>query len=364
MNHLKTKLFSAIGIIAIFVSLLVVAYPLPVKADQFDEQIAALKKKVQDTQALADSKASEVNTLKGKLASIEADINAAQQQLNLTRLEIRRTQATIDENNRQLATQQEILRNNLKTIYKEGDISPIEVLASSKNLSDFVAQQQYLGAIKRKVDENITKIEALKKELDIKKNQLNAQSTQQETVVNQIAAKRAEQQSILARTQGEESNYLNVIKEDNAKIADLRRQQAAIIASFSSNVRYGGTGGYPWAGAPFPNSIPDPWGMYQRQCVSYTAWKVAATGRNMPYWGGRGNAYQWPANARAAGIPVDGNPQVGDVAISSAGYYGHAMYVESILGNGKVRVSQYNANWDGAYSVSDVSVAGLQFIHF
>lgn len=364
MNQFRTKLIALTSIVAIFVLLFSAFLPTSVRADQFDEQIAALKKKVQDTQALADQKSAEVNTLKGKLASIEADINAAQQQLDLTRLEIRRTQATIDETNRQLARQQEILKDNIKTIYKEGSISPIEVLASSKNLSDFVSQQQYLGAIKRKVDDNIVKIEQLKKELDVKKGQLNAQSTQQEAVVSQIAAKRAEQQSILARTQGEESNYLNIIKEDNAKIADLRRQQAAIIASFSSNVRYGGTGGYPWAGAPFPNSIPDPWGMYQRQCVSYTAWKVASTGRSMPYWGGRGNAYQWPGNARAAGIPVDGSPRVGDVAISSAGYYGHAMYVEAILGNGKVRVSQYNANWDGAYSVSDVSTSGLQFIHF
>jgi surface antigen len=103
--------------------------------------------------------------------------------------------------------------------------------------------------------------------------------------------------------------------------------------------------------------------MYKRQCVSYTAWKVASTGRHMPYWGGRGNASQWPSNARAAGIPVDGNPRVGDVAISSAGYYGHAMYVEAVNGS-TVRVSQYNAAWDGSYSTSDVSVAGLQFIHF
>ena len=229
MKQFKTKLIAVAGIFAIFVLLFSAFLPSPVKADQFDEQIAALKKKVQDTQALADQKSAEVNTLKGKLASIEADINAAQQQLDLTRLEIRRTQATIDETNRQLARQQDILKDNIKTIYKEGSISPIEVLASSKNLSDFVSQQQYLGAIKRKVDDNIVKIEQLKKELDVKKGQLNAQSTQQETVVNQIAAKRAEQQSILARTQGEESNYLNVIKEDNAKIADLRRQQAAII---------------------------------------------------------------------------------------------------------------------------------------
>jgi len=278
---------------------------------------------------------------------------------------MRSTEATIDQTNRDMEKQKLILRDNLKLIYRSGNISPIEVLASSKNLSDFVSQQQYLGAIKRKVDDNLNKIEALKKELDIKKGQLAAQSVQQQTVVNQIATKRAEQASILARTQGEESNYRSVIKEDESKIASLKAQQAAIISSYSTNVQYGGTGGYPWANAsPFPNSYPDPWGMYQRQCVSYTAWRVAKSGRNMPYWGGVGNAYQWPGNARAAGIAVDGNPQPGDVAISSAGYYGHAMYVESVLGGGKVRVSQYNANWSGNYSVSDVSIAGLEFIHF
>lgn len=364
MNQIKTKIGAAMGIIAVFVSLLVVGLPQTAKADQYDEQIAALKKKVQETQAAADGKANEANTLKGKIASIEAEISAAQHQLDLTNLEIRRTQAEIERSNKELDRQKDILRDNLRMIYRQGTISPIEVVASSKNLSDFVSQQQYLGAIKKKVDDNVDKIEKLKKELDDKKGQLNAQSSQQQTVVNQIAAKRSEQQNLLARTQGEESNYRKIAEADNAKIAELRRQQVAIISSYSSNVKYGGSGGYPWAGAPFPNSIPDPWGMYQRQCVSYTAWKVASSGRNMPYWGGRGNASQWPGNARAAGIPVDGNPRVGDVAISSAGYYGHSMYVEAVLGNGKVRVSQYNANWDGMYSTSDVPIAGLQFIHF
>lgn len=364
MNQIKTKIGAAIGIIAVFVSMLVIMSPRAAVADQYDEQIAALKKKVQETQAAADSKASEASSLKGKIASIEAEIAAAQHQLDLTNLEIRKTQSEIERNNKEMERQKEILRDNLRMIYRQGNISPLEVVASSKNLSDFVSQQQYLSAIKNKVDENVDKIDKLKKELDNKKGQLNAQSSQQQTTVNQIAAKRAEQQSLLARTQGEESNYRKIAESDNAKINELRSQQAAINRSYSSNVQYGGSGGYPWANVPFPNSMPDPWGMYKRQCVSYTAWKVASTGRNMPYWGGYGNASQWPGNARAAGIPVDGNPRVGDVAISSQGYYGHSMYVEAVLGNGKVRVSQYNANWDGMYSTSDVTIAGLQFIHF
>ena len=108
----------------------------------------------------------------------------------------------------------------------------------------------------------------------------------------------------------------------------------------------------------------DNWGMYNRECVSYTAFRVAASGRHMPYWGGSGNANQWDDNARAAGIPVDGNPRVGDVAISNAGYYGHAMYVEAVHGDGTISISQYNADWRGTYSTNRISIGSLVFIHF
>ena len=363
-NKIKISIGACLTIFAFMASSFVILSPLVAKASPIDEQIAALNKKVQEASAVADSKKSEADTLKGKLASIEAEISAAQEQLNLTALEIKRTQANIDESNREMEKQKLILRDNLRMIYKSGSISPIEVVASSKNLSDFVAQQQYLDAIKRKVDDNLNKIEQLKKDLDAKKGQLTAQSSEQERTVAGIAAKRSEQQSLLDRTQGEESNFRKVIAEDTEKIKGLRRQQAAIISSYSTNVRYGGTGSYPWANVDFPNDYPDDWGMYKRQCVSYTAWKVDNSGRNMPRWGGRGNANQWDDNARAAGIPVDGNPRVGDVAINDSGYYGHAMYVEAILGNGKVRVSQYNAGNDGNYSESDVGISTLQFIHF
>ena len=84
----------------------------------------------------------------------------------------------------------------------------------------------------------------------------------------------------------------------------------------------------------------------------------------MPYWGGRGNAKLWDDNARAAGIPVDSSPRVGDVAVSNSGTYGHVMYVEAVHGGGTITVSQYNASWDGKYSVAKRATTGLVFIHF
>jgi len=121
---------------------------------------------------------------------------------------------------------------------------------------------------------------------------------------------------------------------------------------------------YPWADVPFPSDGVDPWGMFYRQCVSYTAWKVAHSGRHMPNWGGYGNANQWDDNAIAQGIPVDTNPRVGDVAVQNGGTFGHVMYVEAVNPDGTIYISQMNYDLQGNYSEMTRSAAGLVFVHF
>lgn len=125
-------------------------------------------------------------------------------------------------------------------------------------------------------------------------------------------------------------------------------------------------GGYPavWADVPRGSTI-DSWGYYNRDSASYVAFKVYQSGRHVPY--GWGNPNQWPAQAVAYGIPVSSTPQAGDAAISMAGYYGHAMYVEGVNADGSIEVSQYNYDYLGNYSemtVSASTAAGLKFIHF
>ena len=62
----------------------------------------------------------------------------------------------------------------------------------------------------------------------------------------------------------------------------------------------------------------------------------------MPYWGGRGNANQWPGNARAAGIGTGTTPRAGSVGVIMAGQYGHTVWVESVNSDGTINISQYN----------------------
>ena len=120
---------------------------------------------------------------------------------------------------------------------------------------------------------------------------------------------------------------------------------------------------YPWANVPYPSSDLDYWGMYQRECVSYTAWKVSSDGKDMPNWINRGDAKKWPENARLEGIAVDSQPVVGSIAIDMQGEYGHAMYVEEVNGS-VLTISEYNGTVPGGYSAHAITAAGLYFIHF
>jgi surface antigen len=68
----------------------------------------------------------------------------------------------------------------------------------------------------------------------------------------------------------------------------------------------------------------------------------------MPYWGGIGNANQWPTNAYKVGIPVLYSPKANTVGIMLSGYYGHAVWIEAVSDDGsQVYISQYNA-WNAA----------------
>lgn len=159
-----------------------------------------------------------------------------------------------------------------------------------------------------------------------------------------------------------------------ASLSAAQQQQISqlLAAQLTANRNLGGTivagdpnhGGYParWDNAR-QDSLTDSWGMYSRECVSYAAWKVYQTYGTMPYWGGVGNASEWPRDARRANITTSSIPQVHSVAISMHGYYGHAMWVEKVSGD-MIYVSQYNYDLHGHYSEMWINSSKLTYIYF
>ena len=306
-----------------------------------------------------------------KIADLQSQINLLQSQINLNQLQANQLQGQIDQAESDMTTQKAALSENIKTMYVNGQTTPLEMLASSQNLSQFFNQQQYEDAVKNKIEQSVATIAALKVQLDTQKKELDGKLADQQNQKASLGEQRQQAAALAAMLASNAAAADQSVKDSNAKTAALKaQQQVELRAAFHGGNATGGVacgGGYPtkWCGAE-QDTLVDSWGMYNRECVSYTAFKVAASGRYMPYWGGAGNANQWPSNAQSAGLAVDHTPRVGDVAISMTGYYGHAMYVESVSGN-QISVSQYNydtGSGPGRYSEMTIPASNLYFIHF
>lgn len=328
-------------------------------ADQYDDKINALKGQVNELQARAGELRQKANTLQNELSRLAAEKATIQAQIDYNQAKYEGLIVKIKENEQRIADNKDALGATIADMYVDEGITPIEMIASSNNIGDYVDKESYRSSINDQLTATIETIRTLKKQLEEQKAEVERVLADQKAQREALAAKEAESANLLAQTRGEEAAYQAMTAEKNSEISKLRAQQAAELAARARSIggRYsslpgdGSRGGYPskWANAPM-NSYVDDWGMYSRQCVSYTAFKVASTYGNMPYWGGKGNAHEWDDNARRAGMKVSSVPAAGTVAILNDGSYGHAAWVESVNADGTINISHYNVGWTGEYA--------------
>lgn len=342
-------------------------------ADQYDVQINALQTQNNNLSGVLNGLMEQAGSYQAAVDQLQAQINSIQSQITDNEAKQASLQQQIADDQQQIDQKKQQLAADVKSMYIDGQMTTIEELASSKNLSDYVDREEYRTSVQNQLNAKIKEIAALQAQLQTSKQQVDQLLATEKAQNAQLGSDQAQQNQLLSYNEGQQAAYNSQISNNSSQITSLRAQQLAANSRFIGGSYAAGSGpacggGYPgiWCNAP-KDSIIDSWGMYNRECVSYTAFKVAASGRYMPYWGGRGNANQWPSDAQAAGIPMDygGGARSGDVAISTRGTWGHAMYVESVNGDGTINISQYNVTLDGTYSTrSGVSQSGLYFIHF
>lgn len=370
--------------------LLTAAIVPTVRADRFDEEIRQLQQQNAQSRSSLEGLRMQASSFENAIALLNGQIAQLSAQIAANQAEQAKLQQQIDEAQAELDRQRAVLSADIKAMYVDGDITTIEMLATSRNLSDFVDKEEYRNAVQSKIQETLKRIGKLQAELKNKKEDVDHLLKEQQSQQSQLDANRAEQNRLLTYNQSQQAEYNNQIKANNAKISELRRQQViANLALFGGGITPGipGGGGYPWGNAYcahtgkvggdcynydwYFNGGPwDPWGYGFRNCTSWVAYKLAADGkRGFTFMG---NANDWPSAAQARGIGVSygSGARAGDAVVNPKGHYGHVMYVEAVTDDGRIIVSDYNRAGDGLYRGPDggnpgvLSQSGLVFIHF
>lgn len=358
-----------------------------VRADNYDQQIAQLQAEIDGYQQKASDLNSRADSLQKEVDQLTAQKNAIQKQMDLQQVQLNQLNQQIKDSQQKIVDSQGALGDTIANLYLSDQISPLEMLASSTSIADYVDKQTYRNTVKDSLVTTIDTIKKTKAKLETQKKAVEQVIAEQQFARDALAAKESEQAQLVAQTRGQESAYQGLISSrETQKLAVQQAQQAAIEAAAR---RAGGAvnilpgdpnkGGYPWEAGCWVDSNAvshggvggngtDALGYGCRQCVSYTAWRVGQqTGRFPYYWG---NANQWPASARATGYSTGSTPRANSVGVISAGQYGHVVWIEAVNGDGTVDVSQYNyynaggPGW-GNYSKMRVSAATYDtYIYF
>lgn len=357
----------------------------PVSADQYDDKIRALQADMSRYQAESNRLNAEATTLANALAQITNEKNALQAQVNLSQNQYDQLLIKIAETEKQIADNQNALGSTLASLYVDDDISPIEMLASSKDISEFLNKQEFRNSIKKELSTTINRVRDLKTQLTTQKTEVETVLATQKTARDTLVAKESEQANLVAQTRNDEAAYQGLIQSSAKQIAEARATQAALtkrtvstggynllssglLPAYVTAEAYGmwnnsncAMSGYMSTGG-VKNLSPsgkDGRGYGCRQCASYVAWKI---NQEKGYWPSWGNASSFGSQGTST------SPKAGTVAVLYDGGPGHVAWVETdpyistigqLRGKSVIQISQYNFNYGagyGMYSTMEVSV--------
>lgn len=347
------------GFIALTLSVLVLALiAIPgARADYYQSQINSLNSQnaqaqsaLNDLQVLANNYQQAINAYQTQINSIDNAIAADQAKLAQYEQEIAADNAKIAQNKQYLA-------DDLKTMYVQGQMSMIEQLATSQNLSTFVNKQEYDIKLQDNLDSILTVVQNLQQQAQVNKAQVTALLATEKSQQALVAADQNQVSYLLGLNQQQQANYNSQIAANNQQIAVLEAEQAAAFASITRSVNVtasGGSGGacdigqgnggypYAWCNAP-KDSIYDAFGIQNRECTSFANWYFVDV-EGQSNFSASGNAgWWWETNSYGAASTYP-DVKVGAIGVEPSSvlnapvpslhgsYYGHVMIVLALPG--------------------------------
>lgn len=362
------------------------AYPI-VHADTIQEQINALQQQNDSNQSVVTQLQNQAASYQDAIRILNTQISSLQAQINDNIATQTALQAQIVQKQAELDQQKKALGEDIKSIYVNGKMSTVEMLATSQDLSHFIDAETYRGAVQSKIQNTLNEIARIQGQLKSQKDQVEALLQTQQNQQAQITAAQHEQSNLLAMNEGQQSAYNQKTKGNQAKIEELQRKQAALNAQGSSRVSISGderggacdvgsgNGGYRLASSAQgdacdaeKDSILDWAGIENRECTSYAYWYFKRVLGNSDFTA-QGNAKDW---VNTSNYPVHDWPKVGAVGVKTAGTYGHVTIVQAVgpttwkgvnVPSGQVLTSEMNGDFTGKFGYMLRDIVSMQYLY-
>lgn len=199
---------------------------LTTKAQQMEKQIQQLTKQV---------------------SVAETDLEKKENAYGKAQQDVVVIQGEVKEKEKELTGRQDALRKRVRSIYEDGQVSYLEVIFQSTDISDFISRIEYLGCLVENDQNILADIRTQKQQLDNKKEQLVAKMNEAaklkeeaEAAKTFLASSKSKKEVALAENEKDQEEVLIQIeklekdsKALESKIRELQKNNKGLNGSIS-----------------------------------------------------------------------------------------------------------------------------------
>lgn len=200
-----------------------------------DKQTTENKKQEAENQlnSVQDTKSKtlqEIQTLQDSIDKAESEIEQLDTKINNLTASIKEKSNQIEEKQKEYDKKEEILKQRMVTLYEAGQTSYLEVLLTSKSITDFVSKYYIMSEIVEADTDVLSEIEANRKEIEETKNSLEEEKQQ----VDEAKKEKTEKNKELIAAKNEKQTKVDSLTEEEQELQSQIEQYNAALASIAA----------------------------------------------------------------------------------------------------------------------------------
>lgn len=167
-----------------------------------------------------------ISSLSSEASSLEESLQSQTAELEETRYQIGQKQGQIEETQQQLQVARDELGTTVRSSYKNGSVSLLQIALGSNSIGEFVQNVYYAGKVSSAQAQSIARVNDLQSQLKGEEEELESRQQGQQAAVDSLNSQVAEYNSKLEQTRSYYNSLSAEVQEQLAAQAAAEQQQA------------------------------------------------------------------------------------------------------------------------------------------
>lgn len=170
-------------------------------------------------QAQLDQARADLNSMGDQLATLQNALSTTTEALEATRSQVTETQEKIDATSAELEQKRGVLSGRMRSAYKGGSETALDVILGSTSVEDLVSRVYYLDKVNESDANAIDEVRSLTEQLQQQMSDLESQQSEQEAQAEEAQQNLSSYESEVERAQGYYNSLDSQVQETLAKEA-------------------------------------------------------------------------------------------------------------------------------------------------